>query len=130
MDQATADWIGIATALAVLGVFGWYFTRIFRVVLPQRPWYMELFSVLVVLVAALILWSGPSWLGGSAAAFSLALAATFLGLASMAKLPQRHSLNLGAPAPAFVGTDSSGAAYSLAEQRGKLVLLKFFRGHW
>lgn len=54
------------------------------------------------------------------------------GLASAAQVlpkPQIESAQ-GQPAPDFVLKDQHGKRFRLSAQRGKRVLLMFFRGHW
>lgn len=131
MDGSNAALAGWVAFVALVSALGWYFAlRINRGVLRGRPWQMELFCAVVVAVAGYSLWSGPGVAAGIAASIALVLGLAFLGLASMAGLPQRVAVEVGSEAPDFQIADATGAVFSLSGHRGELILLKFFRGHW
>ncbi len=132
MDGSSAALAGWIALVALASALGWYFAlRINRGVLHGRPWQVELLCAVVVAVAGYSLWSGPGLAAGIAASIALVLGLAFLGLASMARLPQRVAVDVGSEAPDFQLADAAGdAAFSLSNHRGELILLKFFRGHW
>lgn len=67
---------------------------------------------------------------------SLIVAVLFLAvgggfIAYKMRLPQPQSVfSDGQPAPDFTLSDQNGSPFRLSDQRGKAVLLIFYRGYW
>ncbi len=62
---------------------------------------------------------------------TVGLTAFFAWLLRIAPLPDGHLVaQLDAPLPDFSALDHTGRPRSIAEWRGRPLLLKFFRGHW
>lgn len=120
------------TAFAVAGLAGASWMRgMQRVRLPEdaRPHLAACAAGALLGGAALA--SGPGLVAGVAAALALIGGAAFLALyAASGQRAGTIRVAVGEPVLDFAARDHEGRPFTLAELRGRPVLLKFFRGHW
>jgi hypothetical protein len=123
--------LGLA-ALAVLAATLWHYARTVREVrVPRRPRAHQAVVAVALVAAGSALASGPGWLGGLAAGATLFAGGVFLVLMRLSALPSvAPAVAVGSAAPDFTAPDTEGSPFTLSAQRGRRILLKFFRGHW
>jgi len=71
-----------------------------------------------------------SWLGLGAAAFFATVLVGYVYVLSDQLPPADNAVAIGAAAPPLELPDQTGRIVSLGEQRGRRVLVVFYRGYW
>lgn len=127
----TGSLLGLFGAALILGSGVRWLHLAYRVRLPKDATAYLVASGLGALCGIAAFVRGPGLLGGIAAGFAVLGGLGFLAL--FAASGQRRvppAVSVGGRILDVTAADDEGRPFSLANLRGRPVLLKFFRGHW
>ena len=122
------EYLGFASLAIVLATLVRWFTRAWRVNVPNTPYFFQALVGLgfVLGIVALNIDASPV-----AAGWAVGLAVLFVYLTSTgAQKVRGATVDVGDQLPAFTAPDDSGGVFDSSSLGGSRVLLKFFRGHW
>ena len=120
----------LAFLLNAASIASWI-RRINRVAIPRnRVVYVSVWISGLVL-AGYALSGTPGWVAGTLAALSIPI--SLIGLLAFSVSRQSladDAIQVGSAIPEFSALTHDGKLFDSATLKGKLVLIKFFRGHW
>ncbi|MCZ6710659.1 MAG: hypothetical protein O7B25_09875 [Gammaproteobacteria bacterium] len=122
------EYLGFASLAIVLATIVGWFTRAWRVNVPNTPYFFQATVGLGFVLGIVAFYIGTST---TSAGLAAGLAVLFVYLtATGAQKVRGATVGGGDTLPAFTAPDDGGHVFDSSSLSGSRVLLKFFRGHW
>ncbi len=123
--------LGVFAAFVVGCVWAVYRRQIRTLTVPRRPAIQLGASLGGAVLGVLALGHTPVPAGIAAGAVAIAAALAFFIATVAGRLPSIvPTVDVGTAAPDFAANDCDGGEFQLGANRGRAVLLKFFRARW